>query len=156
MAKVFATCTHYIYRKRLIRSTQGHIGIGPPSAEAGDEICVLLGCRTPLVLRPMGNGNFLLVGGCTPGIKDGEDFLGPLPRDIYPLRIHRPDLGAYFQGFVTRSTAGIFYMDPRFESLCLDRGFDEDSISRDPGAKTQTDFEALKQRGVRLRCFDIE
>ena len=61
---------------------KGYIGAFPAAAQVGDQICVLLGSRTPLLLRPAPHheGQFQLVGDCyVAGLVDGEALLGPLP-----------------------------------------------------------------------------
>lgn len=42
---------------------------------------ILLGSDVPLLLRPTGEGTFLVVGQCfVPGLMDAEAILGPLPQ----------------------------------------------------------------------------
>ncbi|KAH9203959.1 heterokaryon incompatibility protein-domain-containing protein [Leptodontidium sp. 2 PMI_412] len=48
-------------RRRLFVSQDNLVGLAPACAELGDVICVLLGCRYPVVLRRKG-GHYLLVG----------------------------------------------------------------------------------------------
>jgi hypothetical protein len=51
---------------------EGYVGLVPKTAETGDVVCILFGCDTPVVLRPVGN-DFLFVGECyVHGIMDGE------------------------------------------------------------------------------------
>jgi hypothetical protein len=44
-------------------SSKGYIGLGPLRAQVGDEICILLGCNQPLVVRWVGD-HHLIVGQC--------------------------------------------------------------------------------------------
>jgi hypothetical protein len=44
-------------------SSKGYMGLGPLDAKVGDEICVLLGCNQPLVIRRVGD-HHLVVGQC--------------------------------------------------------------------------------------------
>ncbi|KAG4433046.1 hypothetical protein IFR05_011464 [Cadophora sp. M221] len=48
-------------RRRFFVSQDNIVGLAPACAEQGDVICVLLGCRYPVVLRRKG-GDYLLVG----------------------------------------------------------------------------------------------
>jgi hypothetical protein len=41
----------------------GYLGLAPSSASQGDVIAVLLGCRSPTVLRPSGS-LYQVVGAC--------------------------------------------------------------------------------------------
>lgn len=50
----------------------GYFASGPKTVRAGDVVCVLFGCDTPVVLRPVGN-QYALVGPCyVEGLMDGE------------------------------------------------------------------------------------
>jgi hypothetical protein len=43
-------------------------------------LCVILGCGSPVVLRPTRDGLFYLVGDCpVPGLLNGDELLGRLP-----------------------------------------------------------------------------
>ncbi|KAF2135243.1 uncharacterized protein K452DRAFT_210786, partial [Aplosporella prunicola CBS 121167] len=60
--------------------TQGSIGLAPLSARPGDEICVLLGCDSTMLLRPTGGGYHQVVGqSYMTGANTGDALLGPLP-----------------------------------------------------------------------------
>ncbi|KAF4637235.1 hypothetical protein G7Y89_g851 [Cudoniella acicularis] len=48
-------------RRRFFVSRAGSIGLAPSNAAVGDLICVLLGCRYPVILREV-DGHHLLVG----------------------------------------------------------------------------------------------
>lgn len=47
----------------LFRTLDGHIGRSGSDVQAGDKVCVLAGCRNPLVLRPV-DDHFLIVEPC--------------------------------------------------------------------------------------------
>jgi len=68
--------TALLYRRRLVTTNDGLVGIVPRAAKKGDVIAVLLGCRESLVLRPtMKNGNqcYKVVGSCyVHAIMEGE------------------------------------------------------------------------------------
>ncbi|KAI7779390.1 hypothetical protein LA080_000870 [Diaporthe eres] len=44
--------------RQLMHATGGYLGIAPPLAREGDIVCVLLGCHTPMVLRPRADNQF--------------------------------------------------------------------------------------------------
>jgi hypothetical protein len=57
----------------LFITNQGHLGVGLTSLEVGDEVWVLVGVRVPLILRPVGEGQYRLVGEAyVHGIMHGE------------------------------------------------------------------------------------
>jgi hypothetical protein len=59
-------------RRRLFISASSGSGLAPWDAEIGDQVCVLLGCKFPVVLRPVG-GHYILVGeSYVNGFMDGE------------------------------------------------------------------------------------
>ncbi len=59
------------YRSFFI-SSKGYMGLGPLGTQTGDEICVLLGCNQPLLIRRVGD-HYLAVGRCyVYGMMDGE------------------------------------------------------------------------------------
>jgi hypothetical protein len=58
--------------RRFLVSERGYMGLAPQSAEEAEWICVLLGGRTPFVLRPR-EDRYELIGPCyVHGIMDGE------------------------------------------------------------------------------------
>ncbi len=62
----------------------GLTGLGPLGCRKGDKVCVLLGCRCPLVVRPV-EGGFVIVGGVfVHGMMNGEM--------LYKLRSGTSDL----------------------------------------------------------------
>ncbi|KAF8854282.1 hypothetical protein BDZ45DRAFT_597243 [Acephala macrosclerotiorum] len=63
-------------RRTIFLSKEGLVGLAPFNATKGDFICVLLGCRFPVVLRPM-NGHYMLVGEAyVDGFMNGEAMVG--------------------------------------------------------------------------------
>jgi hypothetical protein len=68
----------------------GYMGIGPMPLEVGDTICVVLGCKVPLLLRKY-EDHYILVGECFVwGLMDGEAIRmkrkGEYRFDIFRLR----------------------------------------------------------------------
>jgi hypothetical protein len=61
-----------IRRRTLFISESDLIGLGPETAEAGDIVCILLGCSVPVILRPE-NGHYVFLGeACVPGYMEGK------------------------------------------------------------------------------------
>lgn len=63
-------------RRRLFLSSEGTVGLAPWDAVEGDVICVLLGCRFPVVLRAV-EGHYVVVGEAyVDGFMNGEAMVG--------------------------------------------------------------------------------
>jgi len=54
--------SHWMSR-RLVGTAKGFASLGPLSCYSGDLICVILGCRTSIILRPV-DGHFEIMGKC--------------------------------------------------------------------------------------------
>lgn len=58
--------------RRFFTTRKGYIGLGPPTLQTEDNICILFGGRTPYILRPHGK-SYCLIGECyIHGIMFGE------------------------------------------------------------------------------------
>ncbi|KAL6890813.1 heterokaryon incompatibility domain-containing protein [Trichoderma evansii] len=61
-------------RKRLMVTEQGFVGMAPSQAKKDDIVCVLYGCRVPVLLRSYGD-HYKFIGECyVDGFMDGEIF----------------------------------------------------------------------------------
>ena len=61
--------------RRLFRTRQNMLGLGPLSLQAGDEVCILASGQVPHVLRKQNNGHYVLVGEAyVHGFMHGEAF----------------------------------------------------------------------------------
>lgn len=59
--------------RRLVVTREGHMGLAPAAARAGDEIFVVVGCTVPVVMRPTEDGGYQVVGCCyLHGYMEGE------------------------------------------------------------------------------------
>ena len=59
----------------------GHFGVNLAQPKAFDQVAVLLGCQSLMLLRPTKYG-YSVVGACyVQGFMDAEALLGPLPED---------------------------------------------------------------------------
>ncbi|KAL8365192.1 hypothetical protein RB595_004141 [Gaeumannomyces hyphopodioides] len=48
----------------VFETAQGYLGIAPPDARLGDEVCFIDGYDYPALLRPVGNSQYVFVGAC--------------------------------------------------------------------------------------------
>lgn len=59
--------------RRLFRTREGYLGIGPQSLKEGNEVWILAGAAVPIVLQTLPSGNYALVGEAyVHGIMNGE------------------------------------------------------------------------------------
>lgn len=77
------TALHYCTGRRFFQTKEGYMGISNRDAQKGDIVAILLGCVTPVVLRPVratdGQSRFSWVGECfVHGLHDSLKLLGPL------------------------------------------------------------------------------
>lgn len=149
------------------------IGYGPPIIEAGDKVCVLLGCRYPTILRPVpaqssGHEQHTVLGpSYIHGLMEGQALLGPLPQQwtmvvesFYPIRF----------AFYDPETQDLIRDDPRLGAV-RDEWEEIDDMEdetrsvyaldhfrhRESGQVIDSDPrmlpEELRERGVKLERF---
>ena len=100
------------------QTRNGHIGIGPQSIRAGDQACILLGCRALLILRPNDAQTYKVVGEAyMDGFMEGEALLGALPTNWQRVRRHFPALGCFCKAFINVKTGDVQVEDPRLGPL---------------------------------------
>jgi hypothetical protein len=72
-------------------SGKGHMGTGALHVQEGDQLCVIFGCSTPMILRPDADGTYQVVGSCymydlAPGVAVHELKEGALQTTTFRLR----------------------------------------------------------------------
>ena len=103
--------------RHLFTTEEGYIGVAPEAVKIGDQVCVILGCESPLLLRLQENGMYVVIGECyIHGLMSGEALLGPLPIEWRCAKIYVDGEGYYF-GFVNRQTGDQVFEDPRLGQL---------------------------------------
>lgn len=133
------------------------MGIAPPLAREGDIVCVLLGCHTPMVLRPHGENVFRIVGECcyTLGISEGEEILGPLPTHVRRVYASSREWGVH-SCWEHVKTWERSLIDPRLEALFPSVSPDfHRNLREDPHFKLKLPIESLQNLCPNLRKFDI-
>ncbi|SMY23377.1 unnamed protein product [Zymoseptoria tritici ST99CH_1A5] len=59
--------------RRLLHLSNGNLAIGPEGTQAGDCVCVFLGVETPMLIRPLDDHSWQLIGQCfVAGVMHGE------------------------------------------------------------------------------------
>lgn len=147
------------------QTRNGHIGLGPQSIRAGDQACIILGCRVLLLLRPNDAQTYKVVGECyIDGFMEGEALLGALPTDWQRVNRYFPDLGGYWDAFVNVQSGVIKVEDPRLGPLPAgwriadhEEKYAYNLFSNEELGITETETdprlspEALRARGVKLQ-----
>ena len=159
---------HRCKGQAFFRTSSNHIGVGVRGAREGDQICILLGCNTPMVIRADSNGRYKIIGeSYVSGLSRNEAFLGPLPGGYKCVSQRDAESDAYYWVFQDSETGKIQVGDPRLGTE-LPSGWQRatdvqeqwESFSHDSAPDTWTHFDPrltkseLLKRGVPLE--DIE
>lgn len=140
---------------------EGYIGLGPKGMRCGDEVCTLLGCDTPMVLRKDAFSEHFVVGeSYVQGLMDAESILGPLPAEWHSA-LDINDAGEVFPVYWETRKDSITSQDPRMGQL--PNGWNNHSERRYwnslTGETSRSDprltSKALKDRGVDLKTFHL-
>ncbi|KAI3333872.1 HET-domain-containing protein [Ustulina deusta] len=106
-----------------------YIGLSRAPVQPGDEVFIILGCDSPMIVRPRSDGEYEVVGDCyIHGAMDGEVLLGALPHSwevkIEPIEFEwTPSDSMHCRKFRNKSTGEIINSDPRlFPEALLERG----------------------------------
>lgn len=155
--------------RRLFATAEGYIGVGPANLQTDDAICVLLGLKYPIILRPAGNEQYQVIGCCyVHGLMDGEALLGPIPDNLH-VEYRTPkavdgQVGIDKPFFVNTKAWTMTDRDPRlwnlpprwswyyneFDELRF-RKYHEKSTSKDPRFSS----EELEKHGVKIQVFPL-
>ncbi|KAL8653827.1 MAG: hypothetical protein Q9226_003688 [Calogaya cf. arnoldii] len=109
----------FSYGRVLFTSADGRLGLAPRATKPGDEICIILGCSSPVVLRSDDNGfSYRVVGECyLDGIMRGEALLGLLPKGWMLIRKYYPEYHGRYWAFFDGNTGQTQVDDPRLGPL---------------------------------------
>ena len=156
-------------RVLIITMDNRSIGLAPQACREGDWVVILLGCQSPMVLRPNQDGTFIVIGECyVHEIMSGEALLGPLPGNWRHVMRRNERHGGYHAAYINRETGICQREDPRLGPLPDDWGEIEHSRQQryalfrkknadQPAQKFDPRLspEALYKRGVELRDFRL-
>ena len=155
-----STVFEYAKNRSFLITKAGYIGLAPKATRPGDRVCVLLGCASPLVIRPVGADSikFQVVGEAyVDSAMSGEAFLGPLPDHYRYVAKFDIENGYHREAFFDRHTLKTQWEDPRWKYL-LGEDYEQrlelnGMTKKNKEAVMRT--EALKARGVELRWFEL-
>jgi hypothetical protein len=98
-------------------SHEGYSGLAPNSAVKDDVVAVLVGCRSAMTLRPLGEGRYSLIGPTwIEGFMTGEAIRGALPAN-YELIMQSDTRGCIYPAYRHRESGKIQVEDPRLGEL---------------------------------------
>ncbi|KPI34983.1 uncharacterized protein AB675_11923 [Cyphellophora attinorum] len=101
----------------LCSTKEGYLGISEARPLKDDCVCVLLGCDYPILLRPTGSGEYLVVGQIfVHGLMDGESLLGSLPPD-WEIRMLPGGDGREVTCFFNATDSALTRQDPRLPEM---------------------------------------
>ncbi|CAF9937775.1 hypothetical protein IMSHALPRED_000541 [Imshaugia aleurites] len=155
-----------LHGRSFFVTENGYIGLAPRSIEPGDQVSVLLGCDSPLALRPDKTGRHSVVGQChIHGLMEGEALLGPLEKMWQCLNRYYAVTGCYWPAFINQETGESQVEDPRLGPLpagwriCRHKEESAYNVYLDQETGEQTIFDPrmspqeLRARGVKLQDF---
>lgn len=116
MYNILGSVFNHCNNRTICTTEQGYIVLAPKYAKLGDQVCVLLGCNSSMLLRPIGN-RWQVVGEChVPGLTSGEALAGPLPKPYRKIKVFDESQTGWFPKFQNISNKEIISEDPRFDS----------------------------------------
>jgi len=153
----------------LFITKEGRMGLAPRATCKGDVMVVLLGCSSPIVLRPTDSGQYLVVGEAyCDGYMDGEALLGPLDQTLYIASKFDEGTGKFWWTYLEHETERCTIDDPRLGELppgWKKKSYEEDQFwnwfvnssngEEIKGGDPRLSVEALLERGVDLRNFEL-
>ena len=148
----------YCEGRSFIKTREGYIGLAPQNAQLGDQVCVLLGCNLPMLLRSTSKSQYQVVGPCyVHGLMNGEAFLGPIPEHFQLILAFDKSENGYLRRFVDNRTRKIQYHDPRIDLLPEDDGDEAVPMKCfvDGSQERLLTPEMIERRGVKLQTFDL-
>jgi hypothetical protein len=113
----------YTKNRCLFKTKDGYVGLAPRTALEGDKVCVLLGCTSPLILRPKisnpsAKQSFAIVGECyVPGMVSSEAILGPFEDGWCRVYKYDRGTGEWWDAYLNKRTGHVQIEDPRLGKL---------------------------------------
>ncbi|KAF7536975.1 hypothetical protein G7054_g4080 [Neopestalotiopsis clavispora] len=148
------TSMHLFTGRSFITTDQGYIGLAPHHARPGDSVSIIIGCKTPLVLRAVEDSDspqWQVVGACyCPGLMFGEAIYGDSSKDLSPVQ-RAVDINVYELS-----------LEDKYSDLVLNKA--EQALEHFGIPVTKSEFypeqievteEALREKGIQLETLAI-
>ena len=154
----------------LCETNKGRIVLGPRTTRHGDVVSVLLGCSNPVILRPIQDGSFEVVGEAyCDEIVNGEALTGSIPEGFTMVHKWNEDRQGYYYVFLDLETGNFQPEDPRLSLITLPPGwrkkdhelgewfeiFVNDTTGEETLYNPRLTAEALKERGVDIQILNL-
>jgi hypothetical protein len=164
----FLEGAHNSWRGRSVfRTRAGFFGLAPCAAREEDVLVVLLGCRSPLVLRPAGSKYRILGVAYCGGFMCGEALLGGFPTEWEA--VYRLSKEGSHPAYRNTVTGEVQIDDPRLDLVELPPGwkkqehaqmlmyncYENKDIGEAMHADPRLTTSALRERGVDMKTFEI-
>lgn len=102
----------------FVFTEEGYIGLAPERCQPHDIIVIVLGCQSPMVLRPTNTGEYRVVGeSYMHDMMSGEIFLGPLAKNWQRCLRYAEDDEQWWTAFIDREKGIWQARDPRLGPL---------------------------------------
>lgn len=112
----FAAVKPTVEHRSFISTKAGHIGLAPLLAKSGDDVVVIPGCPSPMVLHPTEDGRYQVVGECfILGFMDGEALLGSLPEGYESTTKLNEEDRCWYKAYRDWRNGKVRWADPRFD-----------------------------------------
>ncbi|KAI4201529.1 MAG: hypothetical protein LQ350_003144 [Teloschistes chrysophthalmus] len=116
--KFLSTFHTTCFGRAFIFTEHGYIGLAPERCQPHDVVVMVLGCQSPMVLRPTNTAEYLVVGECyIHGMMSGELFLGSLPTNWQRVDRYAEEYGEDYDAFIDREKGVWQARDPRLGPL---------------------------------------
>ena len=137
-------------------TSQGFIGLAPLLTRQGDEVCVLLGCDSTMVLRPIGNNQFQVIGqSYMSGINTGEALLGPLPENLRAINYYDHTAQAFYFAYISDDTGKVQFADPRLQRLPIDLEYHEKLWQQGNFQRVKLGMDKMREAVIDVEYFDL-
>ncbi|KAI1309263.1 HET-domain-containing protein [Xylaria venustula] len=103
----------------MFTTSNGYVGRTTSQIQPGDDVFIILGCNSPMILRPTSDGEYTVVGSCyLHGAMEGEALLGTLPIP-WKVKFLDDERGFNIPKFCNGDSHEIREYDPRLDSIPL-------------------------------------
>ena len=150
----------YWVGRSFIATGDGNIGLAPRATKAGDRVCILPGCGTPLVVRLSGSDStqYQVVGPCyIDCTMTGEALLGPMPDHFRMVRKLDRESNVDELAFYDERLSKIQSEDPRWQ-LVLGEDYKERFAITDVRSlkqRQQLGYEVMRARKIETVWLDF-
>lgn len=156
LRKTLEDASHFCGMNYLFHCTEGCVGLSPLRLQPDDEVCVILGCDSPIVLRPVSENEYLVVGECfLAGLSHGEAFLGPFPPGTRPTMAYNESRRMNMRCFKDDMSGEVFKEDPRLSAWSLNLTEFGHRLKQNPGARLRIHPDVLQQQGCKIKYFNL-